>query len=135
MDQKISNQKRILKYFLGYPARKVLYTILGFNSTLSNKTIAKAINKDSNSYVSYFLAFNHATCRIECFMINYGTQNIDLDLRDDVPKETENTRLNFMSKGSTVPDNQWKALEHHQNGKLTLSFFFVRHTGFPNVPA
>jgi len=63
-----------LKYFTGGFDTCNWITIMGFQKNVSGSDYALFEHNPSGKhiYISYFLAFNHLTCRIERYLVNYG---------------------------------------------------------------
>ena len=138
--------KKLTQYFLGDPARKVWYTILGFQRNINNikdRAIVGNLPHETNR-LSYFIAYNHHRCRIEYYLINYGyhytIRKSDIpfevlqklnnweDLSPAVRNGENRFRLIFDQTKKWGVDEQLDKTAGELNltgGKLSLNFFKV----------
>lgn len=132
-----NKELKTYKYFNGLPQENNLFTIIGFQKTIKESEIVyndfykDIINKhNSKRYVSFCILFDHRTCRIERYLINYG---IPYSIRNK-----EVTENNIISKRDlhinhiSIPDpladkykNDEYGINKLRDGKLTSSFIFT----------
>lgn len=84
MNEILRNSK-LYKYFNGN-SENTLFTILGFQKKILNSDIRYDVyrklggaSRDGHRLISFCILFDHRTCRIERFLVNYG---IPYNLRD-----------------------------------------------------
>lgn len=109
--------KSFIEYFFGKLPVDSNYTILGFQKGLKQKINS---NKDIDSHLSVLCAFNHNTCTINRYLVNYGLPQMN---EDETEKLITDKVLNINHK--QIKDQKritYQQMNSLNDGKLTKNF-------------
>lgn len=126
--------KKLYNYF-NKGVENSLFTILGFQKNIEPKNLKFDIYKnilhdEGHRFLSFCILFDHRTCRIERFLINYGIpyiyKKVEID-RDSLNRKGDlafNHLLTHDPVFEIIKSDKLK-LDKFNDGKLTASFILA----------
>jgi len=132
-----TTKKTIYNHFNKGLFKNTHFTILTFQKGLSQHL--NPINKGINNHVSVMLAFNHITCKIERFLVNYGMPTEIkfnfADLGDSTKLDVNHYRVDEVFPYKTKEVEEKYGLNSNHDGKFNKKFFqlFLMHLIFEKI--
>jgi len=123
----LNKDHKIYKDFNYKLLDNTLFTILAFQKGLSQH--ANPLDKSINNHVSVMMAFNHSTCKIERFLVNYGVP-VEVEGSPNGISNRKILELNHEYVGETLPFKNKKirsmySLNNLKNGVFNAKFFQI----------